>query len=68
MNEKLKVSNQKQKLQILTLTPDSWSVRKAAEFFKVSKSTIQKAKLLKSGKGIAGYPDMKKRNTESRGS
>ena len=61
MKEKLKVSDQKQKLQILTLTPDSWSVRKAAECFKVSKSTIQQAKLLKAEKGIVGYPDMKKR-------
>ena len=37
MTEKLKVSNQKQKLQTLTLTQDSWSVRKAAEVFKASK-------------------------------
>ena len=61
MKEKLKVSEEKQKLQILTLTPDSWSVRKAAEVSKTSKSTIQQAKLLKAEKCIAGQPDMKKR-------
>ena len=39
-------------LQILGLTPQSWLVRKAAEVFKVSKSTIQQAKLLKAEKGL----------------
>ena len=37
MKEKLKISNRKQKLQILTLIPNSWSVRKATEEFQVSK-------------------------------
>lgn len=61
MKEKPKLSNQNQKLQILTLTPDSWSVRKAAEVFKVSKSTIQQARRLKAEKGIAAYSDTIKR-------
>jgi len=34
-------------------------MRKAADIFKVSKSTIQQMKLLKADKGIAGYPDTK---------
>ena len=46
MKEKMKLSNRNEKLQILTLIPKSWSFRKAAEEFGVSKSTIQKAKLL----------------------
>ena len=46
MKEKMKLSNRNEKLQILTLIPKSWSIRKAAEEFGVSKSTIQKAKLL----------------------
>ena len=47
MKEKLKVSNRREQLQVLTLVPKSWSVRKAAKEFSVSKNKIQKAKLLR---------------------
>ena len=40
MKEKMQLSNKNEKLQILTLIPKSWSIRKAAEEFGVSKSTI----------------------------
>eukprot|EP00112_Aurelia_sp_Birch-Aquarium-sp1_P009177 Seg2032.1 transcript_id=Seg2032.1/GoldUCD/mRNA.D3Y31 product="hypothetical protein" protein_id=Seg2032.1/GoldUCD/D3Y31 len=56
MKEKLKTSNRRRKIQILTLTPNSWSLRKAADVFKVSKSTIQKARNLKAEKGILEMP------------
>ena len=36
-------------------------LRKAAEVFSVSRSTIQKARLLQDEKGIAEYPDLLKR-------
>ena len=45
----------------MTLVLNSWSLRKAAEVFSVSKSTIQKAWLLQDEKGIAEYPDLLKR-------
>ena len=57
MKEKLKVANRRQRIQILTLTPNSWTLRKAAQEFKVSKATIQKARLLKKEKGIIAMPD-----------
>jgi hypothetical protein len=41
MKEKLKVSNRRQQLQILTLTPKSWSIRKAAKEFLKTKLKIQ---------------------------
>ena len=44
----------------MTLVPNSWSLRKAVEVFSVSKSTIQKARLLQDAKGIAEYPDLLK--------
>ena len=66
MKEKLKISNRKQKLQILTLIPNSWSVRKETEEFQVSKSTIQKAKILRAEEGNIGYPDTTKRQRLSR--
>ena len=57
MKEKMKLSNRNEKLQILRLIPKSWSIRKAAEEFGVSKSTIQKAKLLRDTKGIMTLPE-----------
>ena len=44
----------------MTLVLNSWSLRKAAKVFSVSKSTIQKARLLRDEKGIAEYPDLLK--------
>ena len=61
MKEKLKVANRKEKLQVLTLTPRSWKLRRAAQEFEVSKSTIQKARSLQKRKGIIGIEDLKSR-------
>ena len=47
MKEKLKVSNKTEKIQILPLTPQSWSLRKTAKEFKISKVTAQKARILR---------------------
>ena len=56
MEEKLKVSNKREKTQILTLTPESCSLRKTAKEFKVSKATAQKARILREEKGILAVP------------
>ena len=45
----------------MTLVPNSRSLRKVAEIFLVSKSTIQKARLLQDEKRIAEYLDLLKR-------
>ena len=56
MKEKLKVSNKREKIQILTLTPESSSQRKTAKEFKVSKATAQKARILREEKVILAVP------------
>ena len=56
--KKLETANRHRKLQILTLAPKSWSIRKVAKEFGVSKKTIQKAKKLKEEKGTAVYPTL----------
>ena len=56
MKEKLKVSNKREKIQILTLTPESWSLRKTAKEFKVSKATARKARIIREEKGILAVP------------
>ena len=52
IKQKLKVSNKRENIQILTLTPESWSLPKTAKEFKVSKATAQKARILREEKGI----------------
>ena len=47
MKNKLQTANRRQKLQILTLTPKSWSLRHAAKEFNVSRGTMRKAMILK---------------------
>ena len=56
MKEKLKVSNKREKIQILTLIPESWSLRKTAKELKVSKATARKARILREEKGILVVP------------
>ena len=58
MKEKVKDSNRRRKIQILTLTPKSWSIRKAAKEFQVSKKAIQKARKLKEEQGILALPEL----------
>ena len=51
MKEKLKVSNKREKIQILTLTPASWSLRKS-ERFRSFKATTRKGRISREEKGI----------------
>ena len=53
MKRKVKVSNNREKKQILTLTPESWSLRKVTKEFKVSKATARMARILREEKGIS---------------
>ena len=55
IKEKLNVSNKREKIQILTLKPESWSLRKTAKEFKVSKATARKARILREEEGILVY-------------
>ena len=56
MKEKLKLSHKREKIKILTLTTESWSLQKTAEKFKVSKATARKARILREEKGILVVP------------
>ena len=57
MKMKLTAANRRERIQILTLIPESWSVRKAAAEFNVSKKTVLKAKKLKKEMGIIAMPN-----------
>ena len=56
MKEKLKLSHKREKIKILTLTTESWSLQKTAEKFKVSKATARKARILREEKVILALP------------
>ena len=46
MQEKLKIANRREKIQVLTLVPDLWPLNKGPEVFNTSKSTITKGRKL----------------------
>ena len=60
MNDKLKEADYHTKVQILTLTPTSWSRKYAAEYFNVSEYLIRTARNLRQEKGIISKPEPKR--------
>ena len=60
MKEKLVTASNTEKLQILTLVPDSWSRKYCSEYFGVSGYIIPSARELKQRKGILAQPSQKK--------
>ena len=63
IKEKLSISDYKSKIQLLTLTPESWSRKYAAEYFNVSEYLIRTARKLKEQNGILSIPSSKKGST-----
>ena len=57
IKEKVMSSNKHEKVKLLTLTSDSWSRKKVAEFFNVSEYLVRSARELKKKKGILAEPD-----------
>ena len=65
LKEKLKMSSAQEKVKILILAPESWSISKTCNEFDVSKYLIKKARKLKNSKGILAEPGKKKGNVLS---
>ena len=59
MKGKLTIAMYLEKIQILTLAPDSWSCQYCAEHFNVSKYLVRTARELKKVKGILVKPGQK---------
>ena len=53
-------SNKKEKISLLTLIPESWSLNKAANFFEVTIAQVRHALSVKKEKGILGTPDSRR--------
>ena len=60
MKEKLVTASNTEKLQILTLVPDSWSRKYCSEYFGVSEYLIRSARELKKTKGIPAHHSQEK--------
>ena len=60
MKEKLVTASNTEKLQILTLVPDSWSRKYCSEYFGISEYLSRLARELKQRKGILAQPSQKK--------
>ena len=60
MKEKLITASNAEKLQILTLVPDSWSRKYCSQYFGVSEYLIRSARELKQRKGILAQASQKK--------
>ena len=65
LKEKLMSVGRSQKVQILTLVPESWSQEKVATEFQVTQYMVKQARKLRREKGILAIPDPKKGNTLS---
>lgn len=63
MKEKIQEADSKTKIQVLTLTPDSWSRKAASQFFNVSEYAMRTARNLKKERGILAIPDARKGRT-----
>ena len=61
LKEKLKMSSTQEKVKILTLAPESWSISKTCNEFDVSEYLVKKARKLKNSKGILAEPEKKER-------
>ena len=59
MKEKIKISSFNEAVQILTMTPESWSREYAAQYFNVSEHLVRKACSLKSENGVFSLPNKK---------
>ena len=60
MKDKLVIASNTEKLQILTLVPDSWARKYCSQYFEVSEYLIRSARELKQRKGILAQPSQKK--------
>ena len=60
MRENINISSKPEQVQILTITPEGWSIRRTCQEFEVSEHLVRKARKLQCEKGILAKPDAKK--------
>ena len=63
IKEKINISSHQEKLQLLTLVPKTWEIRKVCEYFGVNPYTVKQARELSSLNGILTKPSPKRGKT-----
>ena len=63
LKQKCMVSSRQEKLKLLTLAPASWSIKRTANEFQVTKHLVKKSRALKKSKGILADPISRKGKT-----
>ena len=62
IKEKLStIKTNREIIQVLTLAPETWSIKKVANFFNATEYAARKARSLVQEKGILALPDKKKK-------
>lgn len=60
LKEKCLLVSKQQQIQLLTLAPNSWSIKRAAEEFQVSEYLVRQARALKQTSGILSMPEQRR--------
>ena len=60
IKDKMCVSNREKKVRLLTLAPESWTIKKTSEELHVTEYMVKRARELKKSKGILADPEKKK--------
>ena len=56
IKEKLKICNKQEMVQLLTIVPDDWSIKKTVKFFNVTEHLVKMAQKLRKEQGILAVP------------
>ena len=67
IKEKLKICNKQETVQLLTIVPDDWSIKKTVKFFNVTEYSVKMARKLAILKGTSYSGSPKKGFERSRG-
>ena len=64
IKEKLKICNKQETVQLLTIVPDDWSIKKTVKFFNVTEHSVKMAQKLRKEQGILAVPKGYSREAE----
>ena len=67
IKEKLKICNKQEMVQLLTIVPDDWSIKKTVKFFNVTEHSVKMAQKLRKEQGILAVPKGYSREVEEEG-
>ena len=64
IKEKLKICNKQKMVQLLTIVPDDWSIKKTLKFFNATEHSVKMTQKLRKEQGILAVPKEYSRKAE----